>query len=143
MAATNVEICNLALDNLGVTNKITALTDTTKEGKACKRWYAHIGSVVLRQFPWPFASASAELVASTSKTHPLWPYIYDLPTQFLKLRRLFVEGAARNDTTVKGGLIVPVEDVSTMTPKLGSDTDGVWAEYTALMISDAADMFVP
>lgn len=55
MAATDVEICNLALDYLGVTQKITSLADATRESQACGRWYSHAVDMALLALPWRFA----------------------------------------------------------------------------------------
>ncbi len=99
MAATDLEICNLALDNIGVTNKVASISaPATKEEKACARWYAHSRDFVLRAFPWPFASRSETLVLAVPEIlHLRWQYVYDLPATFFKARRVFVEGQARND----------------------------------------------
>jgi hypothetical protein len=93
---TDVELCNLALDHLSVSNKISALNGASKEEKACNRWYTVIRDLVLRTFPWPFASAVAELVENETETHLQWKYVFDLPSDFLKARRVFVPGLARN-----------------------------------------------
>lgn len=88
---TEVDICNLALDNLGVTNKIESLGDASKEGKACGRWYATVRDVVLRSFPWPFARR-VQALSATADTPSLWVYAYDLPDDCLKPRRLVRQG---------------------------------------------------
>lgn len=87
---TEVEICNLALDNLGVTNKITDTADSSKEAKACSRWYATMRDVVLRVYAWPFAGRVALLTENPdpANLNPMWQYAYTLPGDHLKARRL-------------------------------------------------------
>lgn len=84
--ATDVEICNLALDNIGVTKKISSLNDQTKEGLACKRWYAIMRDLVLRA-PWPFATSFAALSVRTDAS-PVYTYAYDLPDDYKYARHL-------------------------------------------------------
>lgn len=58
--ATQVEICNLALDILG-DNPISSLNDTTKAASLLSRNWAYALDEVLREYPWRFARKFAEL----------------------------------------------------------------------------------
>lgn len=89
MAATDVEIANMALAHIGVTQAISALSDTTKEGVACNRFYAQVRNRLLKEIDWQFArrrDVLAEVVPT--ETHLDWSYAYTLPTAFLKARAL-------------------------------------------------------
>ncbi|NIS52792.1 MAG: hypothetical protein GWN94_17050 [Phycisphaerae bacterium] len=58
--ATQVDICNLALDMLGAKN-ITALTEASKEAALSSRLWEHALDEALREFPWNFARKRTEL----------------------------------------------------------------------------------
>lgn len=130
-----VDICNLALDNLGVTNKIESMGDTTKEAKACARWYAVIRDLVLRSYPWPFACRIAVLVedAASANAHPMWDYVYDLPDDFLKARRL-VRAGVRNPLAPPPFEIVC--DGTGTSYLLATDEPSAILEYTAKFDGD-------
>ena len=51
MASSVVEICNRALDAIGV-QPITAITEETKAGGLCRRYYPQIRDDVIRGHPW-------------------------------------------------------------------------------------------
>ena len=59
--ATDINICNMALDELGA-NIVTAIdgTDTSKNGMLCYRNYSRLRDEVLAEFPWSFATAKYE-----------------------------------------------------------------------------------
>jgi hypothetical protein len=77
--ASEVEICNNALNMLGAT-PILALTDDTSQARICNGRYAYNRNALLRSYPWNFAISRAELAQST--TTPVWEYDYQyaLPT---------------------------------------------------------------
>ncbi len=131
MAATDLDICNLALDIVSVTNKVASIAvPTTKEEYACQRWYATVRDLVLRRFPWPFAKRSAELVAipSTTETHLEWPYLYEAPSTLLKARRIFIEGQARNARTrMPFQMFLNAAGTAYI---IGADSEGISLEYT-------------
>jgi hypothetical protein len=99
MAATDLDICNIALGHLGITQPVTNITvaPSTKEEKACARLYAHARRTLLERYNWKFAERRAALVAATGITLDGWSYAYDLPANFLKARRIV--NAFRNEAT--------------------------------------------
>jgi hypothetical protein len=138
---TAIEICNLALDNLGVTNKITALTDTDKEGKACARWYANTRDLVLRSFPWPFASRFVSLTEVTTEQHLRWPFLYAQPADFLMARRVFVEGTPRNPLQpIPYARLLNAAGTAYL---IGADTADLCLEYGAQFDTDAKVALLP
>lgn len=82
--ASVVGICNLALRLLGA-RRITALTDSTEEARACNDVYETLRDSLLRAHPWNFATVRASLAAST--TAPAWGYekSYPLPSDCLRV----------------------------------------------------------
>lgn len=142
MATTAVEICNLALDNVGVTNKIAALADSSKEAKACNRWYATIRDLVLRAYPWPFAARLVALVQDETETNADWSYLYTRPADYLKARRVIVAGQPRN--TLRLPFEASVLNAAGTAYLIGCDTAEAYLDYTRKMDTDAhVTMFPP
>ena len=84
VVSSSVEICNLAIADLGG-KTLTNITDDSKEGRFCNRRYANLRDSVLRAHPWNFATKRVELARST--TDPVFKYAYahTLPSDFLRL----------------------------------------------------------
>ena len=84
MAASEVQICNVALRKLGA-RRITALTDDTEEAKSCTDVFDRLRDKLLRIHPWNFATKRAALAVST--TSPAWGYdnAYPLPADCLRI----------------------------------------------------------
>lgn len=77
-------ICNRALEKLGAA-KITALTDNTREGRACNRVFGPLRDMLLASHPWNFAVKRVNLAAAA--TTPAWGFTYEfpLPADYLHL----------------------------------------------------------
>ena len=63
MPLSVVDICNVALTRIGSTQRITAITPpfNTNEAAQCALFYPQCRDELLRDFPWPWASAYVEL----------------------------------------------------------------------------------
>jgi len=64
MATNAVELCNNALSNIG-TRRITSLSDTSKEGRACNDNYDICRKAVLRMHPWNFATVRVRITGKS------------------------------------------------------------------------------
>lgn len=64
MATNSVEICNNALTIIG-SRRITALSDPSKEARACNDNYDICRKSLLRMHPWNFAMTRVELTGKT------------------------------------------------------------------------------
>jgi hypothetical protein len=85
-----VEICNIALGNLGVTAYITSLDEAVKEAETCKVYYNFVRERCLASFPWPFATLRAVLAELAEEpTRDGWAYIYGLPAGCLQERKIW------------------------------------------------------
>lgn len=82
--ASEVEICNLALEKLGA-GAITSLDDDTVEARACNRRYDTARDALLRRYAWNFAIKRTDLAAST--TAPSWEFeaAYPIPADCLRV----------------------------------------------------------
>lgn len=92
MAFTEVEVCNLALTELGE-DAITSLDDDSDRARVCKKFYGPSRNATLRAHPWNFALKRAQLAQLA--TAPAWgfSYAYQLPSDCLRVLRFDVDGA--------------------------------------------------
>ena len=91
--ATKVDICNSALDKLGV-EPVESLSDENKQARLCNRQYDVIRKKLLRSHLWNFAITRTVLApAKDSNGDPLKPvfgsgFLYDIPSDSLRITRL-------------------------------------------------------
>lgn len=86
---TDVAICNLALDRLGIRSITSIATPTTEVEAVVARHYDEVRREILRRYLFNFAKKYTTLTASTTKT-PAFGYssAYALPADFLRLLSL-------------------------------------------------------
>jgi hypothetical protein len=87
--ATDTQIVNSALRRIGVDKPIASLTENTKAGVLANASFAEERDYVLRDFPWPFATAFATLALVSSEStayNDRWFYAYRYPAGVLFLR---------------------------------------------------------
>lgn len=82
--ASEVEICNRALQRLGAT-RITSLTEDSRNARSCNAAYVSLRDLELRSHTWNFAIARAELAADA--VAPAWGRAnsFQVPSDFLRL----------------------------------------------------------
>ncbi len=88
MAASETEICNLALAHCGNSNGIASLTERSAPARACSLFYAQVRDEVLREFPWPFTRTFAALALVAEQPTTEWAYSYRYPASCFRLVRL-------------------------------------------------------
>jgi hypothetical protein len=105
--ASDVDICNLALQRLGA-KPISSLSQDSTAARACNRAYEHSRDSELRAHPWSFARARASLAAEA--TDPIFGYEkqYPLPSDYLRiLPNDGVNGTSdQNDWQIEGRKIL-------------------------------------
>ena len=81
---TAVQICNIALQNIGA-NQIGALSDSTPEAEACNLRYDAVRRAVLESNLWTFAVSRASLNELTAT--PLFGYQHQfaLPSDYIRM----------------------------------------------------------
>lgn len=90
VALSDVDLCNMALSNLGISLGIQSLNDQTAEGKACKFWYAKTRDQLLKYAPWNFAffnqalATDGSIVPNSLFAYPGWTYSYQYPNDCLQ-----------------------------------------------------------
>jgi hypothetical protein len=104
-----VEICNLALDLLRHSERVTSIEDpeSDTEGLAA-RWYDVTREALLRSYPWNFARARKVLSRNAVAPDFGYPDAYNLPSDYLQL--LFIGDnyleQELTDFAVEGGQIL-------------------------------------
>ena len=103
MSTTEVQICNLAISNLGISTLIADLAEDSNEARTCSLWYAPTRDAVLEDFPWAFAKRRVTLAEDSGDPATDWDYVYIYPSDCLKIRQLVLEGIRnpRNDQRVE------------------------------------------
>lgn len=96
--ASKTEIVNRALFNIGASKRLNNVdTQTGTLAEAARALWNVDSGFVLRDFPWPWATAYAVLAlvagSVTTSANNDWRYSFRLPTDCLFARRLVVEGS--------------------------------------------------
>lgn len=87
--ASKLEICNLALQRIGVSARIEDLEDDSRiEAELCNAIFDEIRDQVLESMHWDFAKARETLAVLSGVTRSGWAYAYGLPTDLIAVRRL-------------------------------------------------------
>jgi hypothetical protein len=87
--ASNTEIANLALSHIGVSKEIQNLeTDKSNEAQSARRYYDTALDVVLRDFPWPFATRFLVLGKVEDDPTAEWGVSYRYPSDCVIARRI-------------------------------------------------------
>lgn len=82
--ASNVDICNLALTELGAA-RITSLSDDTKQARALNAVFDMKRDDLLTAHPWSFAIKRSQIPASATAPDFGWSYAYPVPSDYMKL----------------------------------------------------------
>jgi hypothetical protein len=139
-----VDICNLALTHIGQKN-ITSLSDATENARRCLQIYANCRDEVLRDAAWKFATVIATLVENDVVTVVGWDYVYDLPADYVRIRKIYTDDTTLFDTMISNSAMfvntIPVTnprgipykivyDVDTAAQVLVSNANPLYIEYT-------------
>ena len=116
-ATNKLTVCNMALTIIGEPT-IESTADVSEQARRCSQCYETDRKIVLRRYPWPWATRRVNLVAL--ETHPTdYDYAYRYPSDSVCLRKLY----ARNED----GQLEPLPDFQQY--KIVSDDQG-WVLYT-------------
>lgn len=109
MAASEVSICNLALQKLGA-KRITALTEDSRNARECNACYTTLRDKELRKHPWKFAIKRAAL--TPLETAPAFDFrrAFPLPADCLRLLLPAREGLDWERETQDGVQVILTND---------------------------------
>jgi hypothetical protein len=108
--ASDVDICNSALNMVGASN-IISLTEDSRAARLCNQRFEFIRDSVFRSHPWNSLIRRAELAKETAS--PSWEYAnqFGLPADPFCLRVLEVEGESDGvEYAIEGRLLLSNED---------------------------------
>ena len=86
VALADVDICNMALSHLGLSQQIQSIDppDQSPQAAALAFWYPKMRNWLLRSAPWNFAYVS-QILASDATVFPGWAYAYQYPNDCLQM----------------------------------------------------------
>lgn len=96
--ASEVEICNMALDLLGA-DRIQSFADDTQSARLCSLNYPNLRDAVLMAYPWRFAIRRVSLTALATAPLYDWGFQYQLPTGPDPLKCLLVLDTEQDPNT--------------------------------------------
>lgn len=95
--ASDVLICNAALQLIKHSKTITSLEQGTKEANACEVIYTELRDTLLSMHNWNFATKRVKMgqIASTDERAPVfeWNYGYEFPGDLLRLVSVYDNSA--------------------------------------------------
>jgi hypothetical protein len=105
MGTSEVDICNLALANIGETAKVTSIDppDGSAQAALCARFYPLARDTLLEMGSWSFALKRKALV-ETDNPRSEWEYAYEVPADASGILAVMPPDAA-DDWVVNGRLI--------------------------------------
>lgn len=84
-----IDMCNQALQRIGVRDRIASLTEDSPEAIECNLVFDTVRDKTMRRHDWPFARKRADLNEDATVTLPdnfAWAYVYTYPSDCLKMR---------------------------------------------------------
>lgn len=93
MADSEVEICKLALGNIGDTSVVTSISppDANKAARGCALYYAPTRDLLLSQVDFNFSRHTTDLELVTGASIPNWDYVYRYPNDCHHIWRIVNE----------------------------------------------------
>jgi hypothetical protein len=134
MAISDIQICNMALSRIGVTQPIASLAEASNEARICSLWYDLCRKSILRAFQWKFARKISPLQL-ISLTVPGWEYVYRYPNDCINAIKVTDSGSDRVVTTAGATIYkIPfdiVADTSGAGTAIVSNQSNLCLHYTA------------
>lgn len=92
MASSDVDICNLALANLGDKAQVIDIDppDGSIQAAQCGRFYPIARNALLEMHPWTFAMRRVTLALQADPAPSEWLFAYQLPADCLKPRAIYL-----------------------------------------------------
>lgn len=97
---SQVEIYNMALSNIGISETVQSMEERSKARVTCSRFWEIARDAVLAQFPWAFATTYQSL-AQIGTPPRGWLYQYQYPTDCLKAMYITPAGSTRRPMSME------------------------------------------
>lgn len=121
--ASIVEICNMALGNIRSAG-INSLNENSLQAQQCKLRYAYVRNMLLTQNDWGFNTVIAPLALLTDTVFN-WLYVYQYPTDCLRINRLI----PNYEYFSSNALSTPLSNLGVVSPDLNRSV-----EYKRMLI---------
>lgn len=99
MAASDVDIVNMALGHLGDRANVSSISpsDGSAQADAAARVYGHIRDWLLERFPWKFALRRASLAERSDLSYGSWDHVYAEPNNCIRIVAILPSGYTSDD----------------------------------------------
>lgn len=84
MSTSQVDICNKALGNIGISQFMNSMDEQSNEALVCNRFYNVALDRVLAEYPWRFATKTVAL-ADVGTPPDRWAYRYRYPSDCIQV----------------------------------------------------------
>ncbi len=84
---TDVDIVNMALDNIGTRSKIEAIDESSAESAQAGRWYEPSRQLLLSLYDWNFAHRRKSLATHPDAAPIGWCFRYAMPADDITVRK--------------------------------------------------------
>lgn len=103
MAASDVDIVNMALGHLGDRANVSSISpsDGSVQADVAARIYAHMRDWLMERFPWKFALTRATLAQRSDIILAAWTYVYAEPANCLRIVNVLPYGYSSDDQGVE------------------------------------------
>lgn len=128
MARSEVQLCNLALGRVGISQEIASLSERSNEAVQCNRFYESTRDRVLSEAPWRFCTRRRTL-ADVGTPPDGWAYRYRYPNDCLFARKI-VDPANRSPASDQRIPFSIYEDVDSAALAIVTDEANAVLEYT-------------
>lgn len=124
MAASDVDIVNMALGHLGDRANVSSISpsDGSAQADAAARVYSHIRDWLLERFAWKFALRRATLAERSDVTIGGWDHVYAEPNNCLRIVNILPSGyltdnagadyETETDETGQGLIVTDAQDAT-------------------------------
>lgn len=134
MAISAVQICNMALSRIAVSQQISSLTEASNEARVCSLWYESCRDLALQSFPWKFARKISAL-QDIGTPAVGWAYRFRYPNDCLKALKV-TDGASDRMIGSSSATLVKIpydviSDESNAGKAIVCDSDDIYLHYTA------------
>jgi hypothetical protein len=109
--ASEVGICNAALQMVKHSKRISDLTQGTKEANACEVVYEELRDALLEMHQWNFAAKRLKLPRLAEAPAFEWDYAYQMPSDYVRIVQVYgnSDGRGRIAYKIEGDTIVSDE----------------------------------
>lgn len=98
--ASQIDIYNMALGHIGISQTVGSLEERSKERIVCSQFWTIARDTVLADFNWPFATRYESLALLPQKVDP-WEFTYQYPVDCLRALYITVPGIEQPPESIR------------------------------------------